>query len=79
MFKKIVGVLVISGAAHAAGPVATVDIHRMPRVSDASIEVRKICPGTRPNIDQVGKLKFKIKYICRDELRRLTLLFKVKK
>ena len=78
MFKKIIFIgLILTSAAHAAAPVVTVDIHRLPLISDASIQVRKICPGTRPNIERVSKLKFKIKYVCKNELRRVVLLFKV--
>ena len=71
----ILSSMFFSASANASAPVKTDTIDHMPRIADVSRFSRQQCTGARPRIEKVNGLKFKVKFICRNELRRFTLKY----
>ena len=75
MLKIIAITLALSTTAVAAVTTKYDTIDRAPRYSDVSLFTNTLCKGARPRIKKVGPLTFKVKYLCRNELRRFVLKY----
>lgn len=79
--KLIAGLLItlITSTSFAEIPVHKVTTHHSrPMYSDVSIYVRSLYKGAKPRIEKVGENTFKVKFLYKNELKRMILKFKVK-
>ena len=81
MLKRIIlsSIIVLSATANASAPVKTVTIDHMPNKADVSRFTRKKYKGARPKIEKVNDLEFKVRFVYKNELRRLILKYTLSK